>query len=142
MGDDDRGLSFAPLANSLHDLDTIRTIQCTCGFIQDQNRRVPQPCSRDRDPLPLPTAQKVTTVTNTGVDSIRHVVDDTLQHSQFDAVIDIFLSDLIVVPPAEGDVYENGFIEQDAALFDHGDVVSDPVYIERLDGVAVYQDLS
>ena len=73
------------------------------GFVEDQNRRVPEQCPGNRDPLPLATREPRTPLAQTGVVAVRQLGDEAVGVGGAGRRFDLGLSG---VGPAERDVGE------------------------------------
>ena len=121
VGDDDRRPASHRLAQTVADPCLRRGIHGRGRVVQDQDARVDDERTRDRDPLALAARECDAALADHGVVSVRERRDEVVRLREARRTFDLLVGRLRA---AEGDVLADGRGEEERVLRDHADLTA------------------
>ena len=115
-------------------------IERRCRFVEYQDRRVFEHCTRDRDPLPLPARELDAGFSDDGVETLWHRANEIERMRRVGRTLDRIARR--TAHRAVGDIGGDRVVEEHDVLADHRDVRSQVGQRERVDVMAVDADAS
>ncbi len=132
--DHDHGPPFHQLPNRLHHQGRRPAVQAGRGFIEDHDGSVFDDGPRDRDTLPLPSAQCAAALADRRVVSVRHRADHVIDAGALRGADDLCPARARV---AVADVFRDAGREEDRLLEDQADLVTQRGQLELADVTAI-----
>src|SRR6266566_2654559 len=125
MGDQQRGTSLQETANSFLNLVLGRAVNGTGRIIQDQDTRVGEQGTRNRNTLALPPGERDATLSNDGLVALLKTGDKGVCLGILRGLFNSWL--VCLLAQAIGDVLRDGTREEEDILLNGGDLGTEPV---------------
>lgn len=91
-------------------------------FIENENRRILEERTRNRETLLLPAREQTARLAHSGIEPLRQTLHELIESRSLKRFPDLSIR---LVGEAVGDVLADGCIQEDGVLRHHGDLVSE-----------------